>query len=70
MKKKKKKIVTEQAQKKRPNFNPKQIPNKPNPNVFSKKKKKKKKPKWQNPIQNSENTNMHPPQSSNGKIKT
>ena len=39
---KKKKIVTEQAQKKKPNFNPKQIPNKPNPNVFSKKKKKKK----------------------------
>ena len=49
-----------------PNINPKQIPNRPNPNVFSKKKKKKK-----NTNQPKPNMNMRPPihQSSNGKVK-
>ena len=37
---KKKKNCNRISPKKKPNFNPKQIPNKPNPNVFSKKKKK------------------------------
>ena len=53
--------ILQSKPKKKPNINPKQIPKGPT-QTYSQKKKKKNQPK--------PNTNMCPPQSSNGKAKT
>ena len=54
--------ILQSKPKKKPNINPKQIPKGPTQTYSQKKKKKKNQPK--------PNTNMCPPQSSNGKAKT